>query len=70
MIARSCDAMNGFAKKCQPALSTSIPLSNPDISSTLSSERSAVIAVANSMPEIPGIWKSDKRKVDITFESS
>ena len=34
--ARSCEATNGFARKCHPSLSTSIPSGNPDISSTLS----------------------------------
>ncbi len=60
--ARSCDAMNGLARKCHPLLSTSIPRSKPDISNTLSSGRSPVITLANSIPDICGIWKSDKRR--------
>jgi hypothetical protein len=34
--ARSCEAINGFGRKCHPSLSTSIPSGNPDIKSTLS----------------------------------
>jgi hypothetical protein len=35
--------MNGFVRKCQPSLSTSIPPVNPDIISTLSCGRSTLI---------------------------
>ena len=34
--ARSCEVTKGFARKCHPSLSTSIPPGKPDISSTLS----------------------------------
>src|SRR5438046_399795 len=57
----SCEVMNGLLRKCHPSFSISIPSSNPDISSTLSWGRSRVITVAKSTPDIPGIWKSDKR---------
>ncbi len=60
--ARSWEVTNGFARKCHPSLRTSIPSGNPDISSTLSCGRSRVIAVAKSTPDIPVIWKSDRRR--------
>ena len=46
---------------CHPSLSTSIPAGNPDISNTWICGRSRLISVAKSIPDIPGIWKSDKK---------
>src|SRR5580700_12259971 len=62
MSAHSCEGINGLARKCHPSLSTSIPSANPDISNTRRLGRSTLILVANSTPDIPGIWKSDRRR--------
>ena len=48
--------MNGFGRKCHPSFKIKRPSVNPDMSMTFMPDRSELILLARSMPDIPAIW--------------